>query len=450
MSYNPLNITLQSSFFATVEMVKELPPYIRDNHIYIICEDELWANAAVVLAQSWEEYKSREGWHYQFRIMPCDAHVEGLPADIAKRVAEGVNIFMPLYTPDRQEWLVLLGKVEGMEHLELCVGLLMADAQAIQDRCSLQAFVDTFNEDGERAFEEWNQLLNYKYAKPLSPASAISFKGRYSVKQSSYPFLKNEVIIPRNDIENYELQISRIMGIADTVKKIEKPKSDKELQTAEKDFQYLCETLKVAEKNELLLELSKAIPEQRLCDIWQSVTNREYKGKKSKIRIEVCPKLKTYDVEHIDRLQGDVRTYMVDENGIRHLLNFANNTAHTIYVMNLLYHKKTGGKLRPLDIRINREAFIQTYNTIYLGDMDGSEAFDKLMCRVSKNEFDYEGRAKSRCYNSIANSVSDMCRQLNIDPSPYILDDKRPLTINSNLIHIARELSLNLETLTFC
>lgn len=448
MSYNPLNITLQSSFFATVEEVKELPPYIRDNHIYIICEDELWANAAVVLAQSWEESKHREGWHYQFRIMPCDAHVEGLPKDIAKRVADGVNIFMPLYTPDRQEKLVLVGKVDGMEHLGLCVGLLMADAQAIQDRYSLQAFVDTFNKDGEKAFEEWNKLLNYKYAKPLSPASSISFKGKYSVKQSSYPFLKNEVIIPKNDIENYELQISRIMGIADTVKKIEKPKSDKELQTAEKDFQYLCETLKVAEKNELLLELSKAIPEQRLCDIWQSVTNREYKGKKSKIRIEVCPKLKTYDGEHIDRLQGDVRTYMVDEDGIRHLLNFANNTAHTVYVMNLIYYKQSR-QLQALDITKNREAFVKTYNTIYLGDMDGSEAFDKLMCRVSKNEFDYEGRAKSRCFNSIANAVSDMCRRLNVSSSPYVVDDKRPLTINPNLINIARELKPNLETLTF-
>lgn len=151
------------------------------------------------------------------------------------------------------------------------------------------------------------------------------------------------------------------------------------------------------------------------------------KARKSTTRIEVCPK-RVINCSR-DKFQGDLRTYMIDKNGNYHLLNFSNNVAHTIYIMNLIYLKRHGNKQQPLDIK---EAFIKTYDLIYMGNAE--EEYNKLMCRISAIEVDYEGRAKSRCFNSIANCLYDICNEINVDASPYIVDDKMPITINPDLV----------------
>lgn len=439
---------LQSGFFAQIVVCDLTIPGLEDNTIYIKCVDETWDKAVEALKESYDKSKFRDCWHHKFGYMRITLDVMECPVSIAAKIDDGYNVVTPLYTPDRQDKLYIVGKVDDPSHLELCAALMMVDAQKIEDSSSMQAFVDTFNKDPEKAFAEWNQLLDYKSARPFSSAS-ISFKGKYSSKQSKYPFLKHDYNLSKMELGSYEDQLSKIMGISDIVKKLDMPTDNQELEVAEKDFQCVCEVLKDSEKNELLLELSKVIPDEQLKGIWQAVTNRQYKGQKSTVRIEVRPKLKVYDGNRTDRLEGDYRTYMVDSKGAYHLLNFANNTAHTVYIMNLLYHKQNPGQLQSLDIRKNKAAFIKIYNVIYLGNKDGRDAFEQLMCRLSNTVIDYDGKAKSRCFNSIVNCVTEMCRKLNIDPSPYIADAERPLTFNPQLIDIAPELMRDFKSITF-
>lgn len=441
------NPNLLHDFFLILEDLSTIIQGLLDNTIYIICVTEEWGNAVVSLQHNIEVARFRDCWHYRFKAEKLEQDEVSLPENIRQHIGAGYNIIMPLCTPDVETKSYMMCKVDEPAHLELCAALMMVDAERIQDQSAMNAFVQLYAEDREKAFDEWSRMLDYKCAKPFDTHS-VSFKGKYSSRQSKFPFLKHELDIPKNLKTDYEEHLARIMGISDTVKNLDKPQNDQELEIAEKDFQVICEGLKESEKNELILELSKAIPEERLKKIWQNVTDRKAKGQNSKMGIEVRMKLPVLDNGRPDRLQGDVRTYLVDQDGKYHLLNFANNTAHTIYVMNLLYYKRSNGELRSLDIRKNEQAFIELYGLIY-SDNGGKDAFDKLMCRISNTEIDYEGRAKSRCFNSITNCITEKCRQLGADPSPYIIDDHLPLTLDYNLIKIAPKLEHDFDRVVF-
>lgn len=441
-------MTLHKEFNALIETTQYSISQFHDNTIYILGGTEEWDIAVANLQNSIETTKVRVFWHYRFKAERLEQDEVPLPDNIRKLVEAGYNVIMPLYTPDAENKSYMLCKVDEPTHLEFCAAMMMVDAQNIQDQSSMNAFIRLYNEDKEKAFEEWSRSKDSVCAQPFNVPS-VSFKGKYSSMQSKYPFLQHEYDIPKNLKNDYEERLSRIMRISKTVKMLDKPQNDLERQTAENDFQVICEGLRESEKNELILELSKAIPEDKLKEIWQTVTDRKAKGQNCKVGIEVRPKLPVLDNGHPDRLQGDVRTYMVDQDGKRHLLNFANNTAHTIYVMNLLFHKQNKGKLQNLDTRKNKEAFIKVYNQIYPKEERGDEVFDKLMCKIGTTEIDFEGREKSRCFNSIVNCITEKCRQLGIDSSPYILDDERPPMFDYNLIKFAPKLEEKLSTIVF-
>lgn len=433
--------------FNTIIETTEYPIHqLQDNTIYIVCITEEWDNAVDELQRTIDTACFRDCWHYKFKAERLEMDEVSLPDNIKEHIYAGYNVIMPLYTPDVETMSYMLCKVAEPSHLELCAALMMVDAQRIQDESSMNAFVQLYQEDKEKALDQWSRMLDYQCAKPFG-VHPVSFRGKYSNQPSKFPFFQHEYI-PKNLKIDYEEHLARIMGISNTVKHLDKPQNNQELEIAEKDFQTICEGLKESEKNELILELSKAIPGNRLKEIWQNVTDRKMKGLHSKVGIEVRTKLPVLDNGHPDRLQGDVRTYMVDQEGKHYLLNFANNTSHTIYVMNLLYYKRNNGELRILDIRRNEQAFIELYGLIY-SDNGGKDAFDKLMCRISKTEIDYEGRAKNRCFNSIINCITEKCRQLGINPSPYIVDNQSPLMFNHNLIKFAPELEEELGKITF-
>lgn len=444
--YNTLNFNLLCDFFALMQDMPTAIPDLQDNTIYLICVTEEWGSAVASLGHNIETSQFRDCWHYKFKVERLVLDEVFLPDSIKKHIEAGYNTILPLNTPDKETKSYMLCKVNEPAHLELCAALMMVDAQTIQDKSAMDAFVKLYNDDKEKAFDEWSRMLDYKCAKPFDVHSTISFKGKYASAPSKYPFMQHEYTFPKNLKTDYEDHLARIAGISGTIKKLDKPQSNHELETAEKDFQLVVEGLTLGEKHQLLLELSKAIPAKRLSDIWNSVANRKQKGEKTKVGIEVRMKLPVLDNGSPDRLQGDVRTYLVDQNGQYHLLNFANNSATIIYIANLLFYKQ-GNSNKSLDIPRNELAFRKLYELVYL--CDGKEAFDKLMCRISKTEVDYEGKAKSRVFNSIANCITEKCRLLGINPSAYIVSDEIPLAINPTLIKFAPELEEELGKITF-
>lgn len=78
-----------------------------------------------------------------------------LSSEIVGKVRGGYNILMPLNTPDRAEKVYLVGKADEPRALELLTAILTVNAQAIEDECSLYAFVNTFSVDVSKAREIW-------------------------------------------------------------------------------------------------------------------------------------------------------------------------------------------------------------------------------------------------------------------------------------------------------
>ena len=437
-------LKFNSSFFAKLICRERAIEDLHDSTLYILNENrEEWNNAVLTVQESIKQSRIRALWHLPFSI---DALTELSILKKDERLYEyiesiepGVNLLMPLSTPDRSYKCYFIGKLDDVKNMEAAFAFLTVDAQKIFDECSFAAFATSIETSPEEAKGVWMKLIDYNSRNLIPAASQISFRGKYNTTASEYTFLgkgfEKMINIPRME---YADLVRSLKQLPDTIESISK-QTENDLFEKQMEYAKICQSLSTVDKNELILELAKRIHDKRiLAEAIDAVIN---KSKSSRLTIKLVPKSSGCKVDG-RRMHGDWCTFLVHPNGKQQWLDFE-PAAHVIYIMNLIHRLKNHDSPSVVDISKHGKEFIAIYESIY--DGDGKEQFERLVGNdEKKNGEGSERRRLKDNYKIITNCVNLHCSFFNESPSPYITDFDKPLTVEPNLIEIS-ETFRNLE-----
>lgn len=429
--------TLQfdSSSFAKIICRERAIENLRDGTLYVVTANERdWEDAIVSLQNSIAKSKVKALWHLPYYIESV-ADWSLLKSDeklveYMEHYERDYNMIMPLYTPDRSSKCYFVGKID-LENIVVAFSFLTIDAQKVCDECSFAAFVTSLEIAPSEAKEVWMRLIDYN-SRMMASGGQIAFRGKYNTSVSEYTFLgkgfEKVVNIPKM---GYADLIDSLNKFPDTIEAISKS-ADNSSSAEHMEYVKICQNLSAVDKNELILELSKRIGDKKvLAEAIDAVMN---KAKRSRLKIRLEKKA---SVEKIDgrRMYGDWCTYLVDENDKKQWLDFE-PAAHVIYIMNLIYRIKNPNNPEVVDISKHREAFVSIYDAIY--DGSGEEQYRRLVCNVEKKSGEgYERKRLKDCYKIITNCINVQCSFFNENPSAYIINLDKPLTIDPKLIEIS-------------
>lgn len=426
-----------SHFFAKLICRERAIKGLHDGTLYILtgnrCE---WNDAVLKVQESIKQSRVRALWHLPYSIEAL-TDLSSLESDerlleYMENTEPSYNMIMPLYTPDRSYKCYFLGRLSEVEHLGAAFGFLTVDAQKVCDECSFAAFATSIETAPENAKQVWRRLIDYNSRSLVSSGGQISFRGKYNKTVGEYTFLGKgfEKMISIPKIEYADL-IDSLNKFPDTVEAISKS-TNNSTSDAQMEYVKICQGLSAVDKNELILELSKRIKDKRiLAEAIDAVIN---KAKSSRLKVRFIQKSSEDKIDG-RRKHGDWCTYLVDSNGNMQWLDFE-PAAHVIYIMNLIHRIKNPDTLSVVDISKHDKAFISIYETIYEGD--GEEQYKRLIRNVEKkNGEGYERKRLKDCYKIITNCINVQCSLFNENPSPYITNSDKPLTIDPNLIEIS-------------
>lgn len=430
---NQLNF--DSHFFAKLICRERAVEGLHDGTLYVltgnICE---WNDAVLKVQESIKYSRVRALWHLPYSI---DALIDLSSLASDERLLEymvntepSYNMIMPLYTPDRGYKCYFIGRLGEVEHLEAAFGFLTVDAQKVCDECSFAAFATSVETEPENAKQVWMRLIDNNSRDFVPTGSQISFRGKYNRAASEYTFLGKgfEKMINIPKIQYSDL-IDSLKKFPDTIEAISKD-TDNSRSDQYMEYVKICQNLSPIDKNELILELAKRIQDKRtLAEAIDVVIN---KAKASNLTVKLEKKVSGYK-EDGRRRHGDWCTYLVDKNGNKQWLDFE-PAAHVVYIMNLIHRINNPDTPSVVDVSSQAEAFISIYETIY--DGNGNEQYKRLISNVEKKDGHERKRLKD-CYKIIANCLNVQCSYFNEDPSPYIVNVDKPLTIKSDRIVIS-------------
>lgn len=463
-------IQFQSGFFAKIICRQQVVEELRDGTLYVLTNGRSEWNDAVVKAR---ESVSQDPIVSTLHV-PCSIealtdlsplHKDENLVEYMTEAVQGCNMIMPLYTPDRPCKCYIVGKICDCEDVEMLYSYLIFDVQHIYDECSFAAFATAIESDPESAKKVWVELLDsgkpdvqVPIGRQIPTGGKIAFRGKYNTTASEYPFLgKGYEKMPEIPKLNYVDLISSLKKFPDTIESISKSADNGGSSDWKMEYAKICQNLSVVDKNELILELAKHINDKKvLAAAIDAVIN---KAKSSRLKIRVCPKA---DDGAIDgrRTHGDWRTYLVEERmcmghkvETKQWLDFE-PAAHVVYIMNLINRINNPDSLSVVDVSKNKEAFVAIYDNIYeaddVDDVDGDvEGEGDVGVTAGARQFERlfpeeESKRKSECskrlresYKIITNCVNLQCSFFNENPSPYVTNFDKPLTISAQNIEFA-------------
>lgn len=431
---NQLNFN--SSFFAKLICRERAIDDLNDSTLYILTDNrDEWNHAVQNVQETIKQSRSRALWHLPFSIDALN-ELSLLKKDerlyeYIESIEPGVNLLMPLSTPDRNYKCYFIGKLEDVKNMEAAFAFLTVDAQKVFDECSFAAFATSIETSPDEAKGVWMKLIDYNSRNFVPTGSQISFRGKYNTTTSEYTFLgkgfEKMINIPRME---YSDLVRSLRQFPDTIESISK-QSENDLFEKQMEYAKICQSLSAVDKNELILELAKRIQDKKvLAEAIDAVIN---KGKSSCLTIKLLPKASGCKVDG-RRMHGDWCTFLVHPNGKKQWLDFE-PAAHVIYIMNLIHRVKNPDSPSVVDVSKHGKEFIAIYESIY--DGDGEEQFERLVGNEDKKSGEGSERRRLKDnYKIIINCVNLQCSFFNESPSPYITDFDKPLTVEPKLIEI--------------
>lgn len=430
-------LKFNSSFFAKLICRERAIEDLNDSTLYILTDNrDEWNNAVLTVQESIRQSRVRALWHLPFSIDALN-ELSLLKKDerlyeYIESIEPGVNLLMPLSTPDRSYKCYFIGKLEDVTNMEAAFAFLTVDAQKVFDECSFAAFATSIETSPDDAKGVWMKLIDYNSRNFVPTGSQISFRGKYNTTTSEYAFLgkgfEKMINVPRME---YPDLVRSLRELPDTIESISK-QSENDLFEKQMEYVKICQSLSAVDKNELILELAKRIQDKKvLAEAIDAVIN---KGKSSRLKIQLVPKASGCKVDG-RRMHGDWCTFLVHPNGKKQWLDFE-PAAHVIYIMNLIHRVKNPNSPSVVDISKHGKEFIAIYESIY--DGDGEEQFERLVGnKYKKSDEGSERRRLKDNYKIITNCVNLQCSFFNESPSPYITDFDKPLTVEPKLIEIS-------------
>jgi hypothetical protein len=441
-------LKFDSRLFARLICREQAIDALEDSTLYILTDDNKeWNEAVQKVRESIQNCISGALWHLPYSIEAL-TDLSVLKSDESlweylENTEPSYNIIMPLYTPDRGYKCYFIGRIEELRHIEPAFAFLTIDAQKVYDECSFAAFAASIEAFPEEAKEIWMKLIDYNSRNLLPSSGQIAHRGKYKdTPVSEYTFLgkgfEKKIDFPRM---SYADLLDSLNKFPDTIEAIIQNTDNTSPMSEYMEYMKICQTLSPTEKNELILELSKRIPDKRvLAEAIDAVMN---KAKSSRLKIRLVKKVGEKKLDG-RRMHGQWCTYLVDKDdeSKKQWLDFE-PVPHVVYIMNLIHRSKDQNKetASVLDISKHSKTFIAIFDAIYGGG--GKEHYDRYFTNsIAKNAEKYDSKLLKQCYKIIKNCVNIQCSFFNESPAPYITDYDKPLTVDPVLIELS-ELDTN-------
>ena len=417
---------------------------LEDGKVYVLAaRTDLFVDAVKTAIKHFKNLMDEEGLIYHYDVCVIEGFDSLITSDVlCDAIRKGVNIILPINTPNVAEKQYLVAKSEAAL-LDMYIPSMVMQAENLTKKAIEDALINLAVQESESC----SKLFDDVYLNNLSPevdddpvgsllcsmgdfAMAMApTRGLYEAIPADTSYKKSREIMSRF-VENCKL-------INKTEKKSKLSKAQVEkLQQAQSEVNYVFNlftpnvysrfALQMMRKNDIALAFDNCINRDKIAANSKIVVSVEYAKPEidAKLDPKIVKKLKT---------NGKFRVYLSDgEDTVQ--VKFGRAASCIVYIMYLLDRKLRGDEIDTLKISNNEKLFCELYGTVY----NQSEAKDTF--KTLESRFDGGKVKRSRltdCYSDIRKALDESVSEFGESALPfYIPNEYSHITVLSSNISI--------------
>lgn len=433
-----------NSFNAEIVRENSAISGLEDGKVYVLAaRTDLFVDAVKTAIKHFKNLMDKEGLIYHYDVCVIEDYNSVCTCGVLyDAIQKGVNIILPISTPNVVEKLYIVAKSEAAL-LDMYIPSMVMQAENLTKKAIEEALINLAIQESESC----SKLFGNVYLNNLSSevdedpfggllcsmgdfAMAMApTRGLYEAIPSDTSYKKSREILSRF-VENCKL-------INKTEKKSKLSKAQVEkLQKAQSEVNYVFNlftpnvysrfALQMMKKNDISLAFDNCINRDKIAANSKIVVSVEYAKPEidAKLDPKIVKKLKT---------NGKFRVYLSDgEDTVQ--VKFGRAASCIVYIMYLLDRKLRGDEIDTLKISNNEKLFCELYGTVY----NKSEAKDTF--KTLESRFDGGKVKRSRltdCYSDIRKALDESVSEFGESALPfYIPNEYSHITILSSNISI--------------
>ena len=439
-----------NSFNAEIVRESSAISGLEDGKVYVLAaRTDLFVDAVKTAIKHFKNLMDKEGLIYHYDVCVIEDYNSVCAYGVLyEAIQKGVNIILPISTPNVTEKLYILAKSEPAL-LDMHIPSMVMQAENLTKKAIEDALINLAVQESESC----SKLFGDVYLNNLSsevdddPVGGLlcsmgnftmaPTRGLYEAIPSDTSYKKSREIMSRF-VENCKL-------INKTEKKSKLSKAQVEkLQKAQSEVNYVFNlftpnvyskfALQMMKKNDISLAFDNCINRDKIAADSKIMVSVEYAKPEidAKLDPKIVNKLKT---------NGKFRVYLSD--GVDTVqVKFGRAASCIVYIMYLLDRKQRGDEIDTLKISNNEKLFCELYGSVY----NQSEAKDTF--KTLESRFDGGKVKRSRltdCYSDIRKALDESVSEFGESALPfYIPNEYSHITVLSSNISI-HETFINLS-----